>query len=121
MVERLARLDPKPRIETLIGSRVAALRKAIEQQPAIVRHPKRVAELLDRLQPLLDLRSTIAHARPTALQSQEGERVYLFETASSDADRPWQARTVLRDRELKALQGNLAKLVKELRDQTPDV
>jgi hypothetical protein len=120
MVERLARLDPKPRIETLIGSRVAALRKAIEQKPAIVRRPKRVAELLDRLQPLLDLRSTIAHARTTALQSEEGERMYLFETASPDADRAWQARTLLRDRELKALQGNLAKLVKELRDQTPD-
>ncbi|MBV9929335.1 MAG: hypothetical protein JO013_00100 [Alphaproteobacteria bacterium] len=119
MVRLIAAADPTARIDTLIGKRVGALRAAVEKRPEIVRDRKRVEELLDRLQPYLALRAELAHGCSTTLTSEDGKRIYLFETASACPAHLWKVRTVIREDEIAVLYRGLSQIINELRQQTP--
>lgn len=119
MVEQLVRDQPEAKIEKLVSQRLAAFRTALKTRSGVVRDRELVQVLLDRLQPYLELRAELAHARSTRLTDAHGEPLYLFETACPDPDHPWQVRTVLRGDEFAALRQGLSDLVNQLRQQTP--
>lgn len=110
----------KPKASTyLFGRKLAAVRDLAEHVPAAgtkhpLKHPHRVLELLDRLQPYATLRSSIGHAVQTIALRADGLPLFIYDAAACKAT--FKATVLTADDQERILR-EVMRIAKELADQ----
>jgi hypothetical protein len=99
----------------LFGQKIQAVRGLAQAESSPFRAPKRVVELLDRLQPFLELRTRLAHSIQVVAQARDGSDLVIFKPIHGTA--PDWFRVVLEENDMERLPKELGTLAKELTDQ----
>jgi hypothetical protein len=114
---RRSAVAPPKRTLHFLGLKVSAIKKCAEREPSLLKRPTKVIELLDALQPFIELRSDLAHAVLDVAVKSDGKTLFVFEFACKELKSAGLGRLVFTECEMRETTAQLAELANQISQQ----